>query len=249
MTETHIGTSGWFYDHWEKVFYPEKLSKSERLGFYSEYFSVVEINNTFYRLPTLKAVENWYSKTPKSFQFSVKVSRYITHLKRLKDCQSSIDKFLKRIGHLKEKLGPLLFQFPPSFHHDIEHLERVKAFIQQLPKEYSYTFEFRHSSWFVEETYALLREFKVALCITDLNGELSPVELTAPFAYVRLHGPKSAYRGSYSFQKLKQWKERILEWKKQNIAAYCFFDNDEKAFAVADALRLKRLIDKDSTPL
>jgi len=234
----HIGTSGWFYDHWKEIFYPEGLAKPEWLVYYSCSFSTVEINNTFYRLPTENAVKKWTEDTSKKFLFSVKASRYITHIKRLADCEEAVKHLFHLLTPMKSKLGPILFQFPPSFKNTEETLNRVKHFLQLLPKGFLYTFEFRHPSWFNEEIYKLLKKFKVALCITDLNGKLSPVEVTASFVYIRLHGPKKAYKGSYSPQQLTLWKKRLLQWKKERIDSYCYFDNDEKAFAIQDAIRL-----------
>lgn len=233
-----IGTSGWSYEHWKGVFYPADLPAASKLDFYSSQFSVVEINTTFYHMPSQKTVENWYATTPKHFTFAVKASRYITHLKRLKDCQDSIENFLERVGLLKEKLGPILFQLPPSFQRNDERLEAV---LSQLPKSLKYVFEFRHASWEVQDVYDLLDRYKVGFCISDLGGKLSPLEVTGSFAYIRLHGPQKAYQGSYSDAQLKKWKERIEAWSSHKKNTYCFFDNDEKAYAIFDALRLKSL--------
>lgn len=232
-----IGTSGWSYEHWDQFY--EGLPSSEWLSFYAEHFPTVEINSTFYHLPKEKSVNNWTKVTPKDFVFSVKLSRYITHIKRLKESEIGVENFLEAIKPLNAKLGPLLILLPPSFKLDYE---RLKAFIKQLPKKYSYSIEFRNDSWHVPEVFELLRKYKIALCISDLKGNLSPLEVTAPFVYVRLHGPKKAYQGAYSLRTLKQWAERAREWEANKLAIYIYFDNDEKGYALKDAAKLMELL-------
>lgn len=238
MAKNHIGTSGWSYEHWDKVFYSH-LPSNQRLQFYAKHFQTVEINTTFYHLPKPQVVKNWHKTTPKNFLFSIKASSYITHLKRLKDPEESLKKFFTSIKNLKEKTGPILFQLSPSFKRDDE---RLKNFIKKLPKKKRYTFEFRHESWFAEEVYQILQKNKMALCITDLAGKLSPIELTSNFVYIRLHGPKRAYQGSYSDRKLKEWAKKIKEWNEKKIKVFLYFDNDQKGYALADAKRLKELL-------
>lgn len=235
-----VGASGWYYEHWDKIFYPEKLKSAERLPFYAEYFNTVEINNTFYRLPSKDAVTNWYERTPENFIFSIKASRYITHIKRLKiDSLDRTNEFFDNIKLLKHKLGPILFQLPPSFKYNHE---RIVEFIEHLPKDIESVFEFRHPTWYVDEIYQLLQKNKIALCVSDLNGKLSPIEVTAKFTYIRLHGPHLAYRGYYSKPQLKKWAQRLEEWASHGITSYCYFDNDEKGYAIQDAQKLKEIL-------
>jgi uncharacterized protein YecE (DUF72 family) len=235
-TKIWIGTSGWYYDHWDKVFYPEGTKPDERLELFAENFNTVEVNNTFYRLPRESTVEAWFSKVPNNFVFSIKASQYITHIKRLKDPEESLERFYSILKHLKGKLGPILFQLPPFFKKDTE---RLKTFVEHLKKGHQHVFEFRHPSWYDEETYAILRKNEVALCITDLKGHLSPEEVTSSFTYIRLHGPTiKAYQGSYGSKELHSWRDRIEHWKKQKIDVYCYFDNDEKSYAVKNAKEL-----------
>jgi uncharacterized protein YecE (DUF72 family) len=229
----YIGTSGWSYDHWKETFFPKDLKREHWLNFLASEFPTVEINTTFYHLPKRDYVKNWYKQVPEDFLFSVKASRYITHIKRLNDCKNSLQLFYESIKPLKEKQGPILFQLPPSFQ---MNKERIEEFIDLLKPEYRYTFEFRHPSWFVDEIYALLERHHIALCITDLNHKLSPEVVTTDFAYIRLHGPKRAYKGSYTDKALKDWKKKILSW---NVSTYCYFDNDEKGYATIDASRLR----------
>ncbi len=232
----HIGTSGWSYEHWKKVFYPAGLAATKQLSYYAQYFSVVEINSTFYRIPSEKAVLNWKKQTPPSFIFALKANNYITHIKRLKE---NSFRFMQVVSLLEEKLGPLLFQLPPSFK---KNRERLEEFLSKLPEKHLYVFEFRHDSWYTDEIYDLLKHYQTALCITDLNGNLSPLEITAPFTYIRLHGPKQSYTGSYSSQQLRRWASHLVEWKRQKISSYCFFDNDEKAFAIKNANSIIKIL-------
>jgi uncharacterized protein YecE (DUF72 family) len=231
-----IGTSGWSYDHWKTVFYPENVLSKDRLNYYSGHFPCVEINSTFYRLPSEQAVKNWFTQTPADFIFAVKANRFITHQKHLRDYELTTKNFFQRIRLLKNKLGPILFQLPPHFKINVTRLEE---FIWFLPKKLKYSFEFRDASWYTDEVYDLLRKREIALCLGDLNGILSPLEITADFTYVRLHGPKTAYTGSYNATQLHQWADRIVEWLEQNISVYIFFNNDLQGHAVHNALKLK----------
>lgn len=228
-----IGTSGWLYKHWDAVFYPPKI---EKLTFYAAHFDTVEINTTFYHLPKNGSVKNWKHRTGKDFIFSIKASQYITHRKRLLNCQEPLKTFYQSIHSLREKRGPLLFQLPPSFKID---LQRLETFFNLLKKGMPTTFEFRHPSWYVPETYKLLKKYQIALCITDITGEASPLEVTSDFVYLRLHGPKK-YSGSYNSRDLKKWEKQIARWLDQKIDVFCYFDNDEKGYAVRDALQLKK---------
>ena len=237
-SEVYIGTSGWSYEHWKEIFYPEGLKPTDWLNYYSDFFSTTEINTTFYHTPSQKTVENWHNRVPDNFIFSIKTNRYITHLKRLKDCKASLKIFYQSLQKLKSKLGPILVQLPPSFK---MNEERLVEFISELDKKYQYTFEFRHETWFTDRIYEILAHHNMALCITDLNGKLSPQEITADFTYIRLHGPQKAYSGSYGPAKLKIWKQKIETWANQS-SVYCYFDNDEKSYAIKDAKLLQNLL-------
>lgn len=235
----YIGTSGWSYSDWQDTFYPQNIKTNEWLNHYSHEFSTVEINTTFYHTPRVKTLVNWYEQVPFEFTFSVKANRFITHLKRLKDCKESVDYFYDNVKHLKTKIGPILFQLPPSFKNNKDLLSE---FISNLKQENKHVFEFRHISWFTKEIYDLLNQNSIGLCITDLNGVLSPEEVTTDFTYIRLHGPQKAYKGSYGKSKLNTWKKKIEKWISSKISVYCYFDNDEKGYAIQDAKTLKSLI-------
>lgn len=237
-----IGTSGWSYAHWDKVFYPEELEQKAHLAFYASFFNTVEINTTFYHLPLENVVKNWRLQVPKNFIFSVKASRFITHNKRLIDCEEAIDRFYERIFLLQEKLGPILFQLPPSF---AKNAQRLQDFLSLLTKKQQHAIEFRHPSWFDDETYRILRKYQIALCISDLNGNCSPLITTSNFVYIRLHGPKKAYTGRYSPAALTAWKQRLLTWKEEGKEVYIYFDNDDKSYAVKDGLKLRERMNNE----
>ncbi|CCB86138.1 putative uncharacterized protein [Parachlamydia acanthamoebae UV-7] len=238
----HIGTSGWSYPHWKENFYPEEIKMKDWLNYYSSNFSTVEINSTFYRIPSISTVEKWTAQVPNNFLFSIKASQYITHRKRLHECEESLAYFYQTIRHFKEKMGPILFQLPPSFK---MNKERLVDFISLLEKDLPCVFEFRNETWYNDDIYELLTKNKIALCITDLNGRLSPEEITAPFTYIRLHGPKEAYQGSYGSSQLKAWKKKIDKWTEKTVV-YCYFDNDEKGYAIEDAKNLQNDFQKSS---
>lgn len=233
-----IGTSGWSYEHWKENFYPKTVKTKDWLQYYSQSFPTVEINSTFYRTPRTSTIENWYAQVPSDFSFSIKANRHITHQKRLHECEDTLRFFYSQIEHFKSKLGPILFQLPPSFK---VNKERLIAFLQFLNNDYQHIFEFRHESWFNDEIYDLLAKHHVALCITDLNGHLSPEEVTSHFTYIRLHGPHQSYQGSYGSSQLKTWKKKIEQWA-QTTSVYCYFDNDEKGYAIQDAKSLLALL-------
>ena len=237
----HIGTSGWNYDHWKEVFYPSDLSSDRWLRFYAERFHSVEINNSFYNLPEKKTFEKWREGTPEDFVFSVKASRYITHMKKLKEPDDAVKRFLDRAAALGEKLGPLLFQLPPRWRCNPERLD---SFLELQPTEYRYSFEFRDESWLREEVYDILRNHDAALCIYHLSGFMSPRELTTDFAYIRLHGPGRAYEGRYDTQSLAGWAGALSAWSRQGISVYCYFDNDQSGYAVQNALRLQSMLEE-----
>jgi uncharacterized protein YecE (DUF72 family) len=210
------------------------------LDFYLQHFDTVELNNSFYRLPTASAFECWRDATPANFIFAVKASRFITHNKKLKDPENALENLLPRAAHLGPKLGPILFQLPPKWRVNVERLRNLLAI---LPRDLRYAFEFRELSWMNAEVNELLKEFNAAFCIYELAGYHSPFEVTADFTYVRLHGPAAGkYQGSYSDERLGQWARRIETWAKELKAVYVYFDNDQAGYAANNALTLKRMV-------
>lgn len=235
----HVGTSGWHYPHWIGPFYPPGLPASEHLGFYARHLATVEINNTFYQMPAAERFRAWKEATPAGFRFAVKASRYMTHMKKLKDPEDALERFLDRVRLLGEKLGPILFQLPPRWGC---HAERLERFLALLPPGHRYAFEFRDPSWFCDAVYGRLREQGAAFCIYELAGERSPLVLTADFAYVRLHGPaRRKYSGLYSPQALSAWVRRFRTWGERVRDVYLYFDNDEAGYAVRNALQVQRM--------
>lgn len=234
----YIGTSGWNYPHWRGVFYPEALPERQWLGHYARHFNTVEVNSSFYRLPGPETVARWRSTVPPRFRFAIKASRYITHMTKLKDPETSLAAFRGVVAGLGPGRGPVLFQLPPRWHVDAA---RLAAFLAELPRNWRCAFELRDPSWHCPEVYALLRRHHAAFCIFDLGGFTAPLEITADFAYLRFHGPREPYAGRYGRRALRRWAATIRGWSRLK-QVYAYFDNDEAGYAVADALELKRLL-------
>lgn len=242
MNKVRIGTSGWHYKHWlGGVFYPEGMRPSEMFKFYARHFDTVEINNSFYQLPTATTFDNWRESSPRNFCYAVKASRFITHMKKLKDPESSSAKFFLAADRLGPKLGPILFQLPPRWK---INLERLEEFLRTLPGEHHYAVEFRDDTWLVPEVYNLLRKYNAAFCIHDFADMKMPREITADFAYVRFHGPTSAkYWGSYSDRDLRAWADWIKE-QRRGLSIYAYFNNDPEGAAIKNALTLKEFVNR-----
>ena len=238
----HIGTSGWLYKHWVGRFYPLKSKPAEQFDFYCKHFDTVEVNNSFYKLPPPETFTNWYDRSPANFLYAVKANRFITHMRKLTQPEEPIIRLFTSVTPLKEKLGPILFQLPPKWKINVD---RLKEFLDVLPPEVRYAFEFRNHSWYHEDIYQLLNKHNSAICIYELEQHLSPLKVTADFVYLRLHGPTQfKYAGSYNDETLKHWAEQCLEWRELKKDVYVYFDNDQDAFAVFNALRLKEFISK-----
>ncbi|MFW6081944.1 MAG: DUF72 domain-containing protein [Desulfosalsimonas sp.] len=234
----HIGTSGWNYRHWKGPFYPEDLAAGNWFAYYAERFHTVEINNSFYRLPEKKTFEQWAENAPDDFVFSVKASRYITHTKKLKDPQEPVGRLMENARGLGEKLGPVLFQLPPRWKCNPQRLEE---FLGVFPGDCRCAVEFRDESWWEPRVYEVLGSRNAAFCLFELEGRQSPMEVTADFVYIRLHGPEEAYQGLYDDDVLSGWASKILQWAGGGTDVYCYFDNDENGYAARNALRLQQL--------
>ena len=237
----YIGTSGWHYDDWHGRFYPEKLPKAKWLEFYSQQFSTVELNNSFYRLPSEEAFNKWHDSSPAGFTFAVKVSRFITHIKRLKDCDEALENFMSRATGLKEKLGPLLYQLPPGLHRNDDKLE---SFLKKLPRGLKHVIEFRHPSWLEEGVFEILRRYNAGLCVFDMPKMSCPLLATADFAYIRFHGGESLYSSCYTDEKLSQWAKRIGDLAKNLESVYIYFNNDIEGYAVENAITIREYLVK-----
>jgi uncharacterized protein YecE (DUF72 family) len=237
VREVRIGCSGWNYAHWRERVYPKGLPQRRWLEHYATLFETVEVNNTFYRLPRREAVASWVEQSPAGFVFAVKASRYLTHVKRLRDMEEGVARFYERIEPLvrSPKLGPVLWQLPPTFRRDDE---RLAGALRQLPAG-RHCFEFRHESWFVPETYARLREHGAALVIGDHpERPWQAHELTADWTFVRFHHGRRGRNGNYSERELDEWAERIDSWRRR-VVVFAYFNNDWEGYAVRNGLGLQ----------
>jgi uncharacterized protein YecE (DUF72 family) len=236
-----VGCSGWNYAHWRERVYPKGLPPKRWLEYYATLFDTVEVNSTFYRLPKRPAVEGWVRQSGPDFVFTIKASRYLTHVKRLTEMRRGVALFYERIEPLVEsgKLGPVLWQLPPTFRRDDERLASALA---ELPPG-RHCFEFRHESWFTDEVYELLRANAVALVIGDSpKYPFQTHELTADWTFVRFHHGSRGRNGNYSDREIREWAERLRAWRRQ-VDVYAYFNNDWNGYAVKNGLALKRLLE------
>lgn len=234
-----LGTSGWIYKHWMEIFYPLKMPGEQQLAFYAQHFSTVEVNFSFYRLPERSVFENWRSQTPKNFLFSVKGSRYLTHMKKLKDPEEPLSRLMERASGLEEKLGPILFQFPHAWSINCDRLDFFLELLKNYPQQ-RYTFEFRHPSWLVPEVYQRLEKANAALCLPVSPTVPLDIRLTAPWTYIRMHTGK--WGTGYSDEELATWTTQIQSFLEQKIDVYVYFNNDPDGHAIWDSRRLSTLL-------
>jgi uncharacterized protein YecE (DUF72 family) len=238
-----IGCSGWNYAHWRELFYPRGCPPSRWLRVYAQHFDTVEVNATFYRLPTRKAVAGWVEQSPEGFLITIKASRYLTHIKRLMDMREGVARFYERIEPLVQspKFGPVLWQLPENFRRDDERLSGALA---ALPPG-RHCFEFRNESWFRPEVYAQLRDHGVALVIGDHpKRPFQAHELTTDWTFIRFHYGHRGRNGNYSERELEEWAERIAGWRAR-ADVYVYFNNDWNAYAIWNGLALKKLLGQD----
>jgi uncharacterized protein YecE (DUF72 family) len=241
MAEVLVGTSGYVYRHWRGgVFYPPGLRARDELTWYATRFRTVELNNPFYRLPTTETFARWRDQTPDDFTFAVKVSRYISHVRRLRDAGGSLALFLEQAEVLGPKLGPLLVQLPPQFHLD---LVRLEEFLAILPERHRWVLEVRHPSWQTPAVYDALGRRGVALCV-PVGGRVQPdLVTTAPYTYIRMHaGAESG--GRFGEEQLKPWAARIRAVAGSGKDVYVYFNNDWEGHAVRDAALLRGMLDR-----
>jgi len=237
MPSIRIGTSGWTYSHWKGPFYPSDCPKNRWLEYYSRHFDTVELNATFYRQPKPITFTNWKKRTPDLFLWSVKASRYITHVKRLKDAGDSLERFYESALLLGSKLGPILIQLPPGLKYD---QDLVEEFMAGLNPSLRHVMEVRNASWMNDTFFQQLESHGVAFCISDTAGRYPYKEtVTADFVYVRLHGSRKLYASEYTEEELAGWAEKIGRFKAD---VFLYFDNDFKGYAVANARRLKQML-------
>jgi len=229
------------YDHWRGRFYPEDLPKAGWFAHYSRVFDCVELNSSFYHQPKNATWDHWHDAAPPGFRFAVKANRFLTHIKRFKDCEEPLKRFLDGAERLRGYLGPILYQAPPNFGCTEENLARLEDFLRLLPGRLRHVFEFRNASWFGEEGIALLKEHGAGFCVQDMPGMKCPVTATAPHAYFRFHGAGQAYAGRYSDEILSQWAARIRSLSGVD-EVWVFFNNDLEGHAVENAKTMARLL-------
>ncbi len=237
-TEYYLGCSGFYYNHWKDLFYPEKLAKTEWLPYYAEHFNTLEVNSSFYRYPSESTMESWYKKTPENFRFTLKANRVITHIRKFHNTEQYIANFYKLAHLLSQKLLCVLFQLPPFLHKNLELLQKIAS---QVDQKVINVVEFRHESWWDSEIYRFMEKRGLVFCSVSAMELPEMLVKTAPTVYVRFHGKDGWYQGNYPDEELKAWANKI---KRQNIqSVFCYFNNDVNANAVKNCLTLKNLLE------
>jgi uncharacterized protein YecE (DUF72 family) len=239
-----IGTSGWVYKQWAGNFYPKGWPKKDEFGYYVRHFPTVEINATFYRLPSLMMVRGWHDKAPEGFVFAVKGSRYLTHIKRLKDTSAGLQKYFRRLVPLGDRTGPILWQLPPTFAKNDETLQRLERFLAKLPRRYQHAVEFRHPSWFDEQTFALLKKHQTANVWLSSLRMPADYTITAGFVYLRFHGLAGGAYHDYTAAELKPWAKELARAVRRGVPAYVYFNNDLNTRAPLNAHALMKLVER-----
>jgi uncharacterized protein YecE (DUF72 family) len=234
-----VGCSGWQYKHWRGNFYPADVPQSRWFEHYASIFDTVEINNTFYRLPERATFAAWAQRAPAGFEFAVKASRFLTHMKKLKDPEEPIDRLFSRMRPLSTRRGPILYQLPPGWKVD---RPRFEHFVDTLPRGIRHAMEFRDPSWYDPAVLSLMRRHGMALCLHDMPGSATGREVTAPFVYVRFHGASSRYGGSYPDAHLFRWAEWLNHCRDRGCDVYAYFNNDIGGHAPRNALTLRSML-------
>ena len=239
VSRIHVGCSGWVYKHWRGILYPEGLP--QRLWFqrYAEEFDTVEINNSFYHLPKPETFDKWRKQAPPGFCYAVKANRYLTQAKKLKECEEPLERMMSAARHLGDRLGPILYQLPPSMK---VNLERLESFLKILPKDVTSVFEFRDKSWYTAEVLALLDRHGAGFVAHDMKGLASPRWASGKAAYVRFHGARGKYWGRYSDEALLGWTDWIIDQARTGKSCWCYFNNDIHGHAIEDARTLKSMV-------
>jgi uncharacterized protein YecE (DUF72 family) len=251
MAHAYVGTSGWNYREWRGIFFPEDLSSKKWLSFYASRFDSVEVNYTFYRLPSKETCKGWYQQTPANFRFVVKASRYITHIKRLRDSRKAWREFLGRVAAMEEKLGAVLLQFPSNFRASETNLQSVDEFLENAAHRGSprLAMEFRDRSCFGEEMLAILRQHRVALVVSHSSKYAVPeITETSDFAYFRFHGPEKMFASGYSGAELRSWANQIAALLDRGHDVYAYFNNDSGGHAPRDAHTLLQNLQSAKEP-
>jgi uncharacterized protein YecE (DUF72 family) len=239
VADYRIGTSGYNYEHWKKRFYPDGLPKRCWFGYYARRFPTVELNYSFYREPSAETYDRWRDQAPPNFRYALKAHRYLTHRKRLNDYQDSLKRVITGARRLKPCLGPVLYQLPPNFKRTDQMVERLGAFLADLPGDIQHAVEFREKSWWENDaTFELLKKHRVAFCAHDMGGVTMPYVATAGHAYVRFHGGGEKYRGDYPARALRDFAKKIDAMAAKQV--WIYFNNDIDGHAIHNARTLAR---------
>jgi len=236
-----VGCSGWQYKHWRGDFYPAELRVSQWFEYYVRQFDTVEINNSFYLLPERATFAAWGRRAPSGFTFSVKASRFLTHMKKLKDPDEPLHRLFTRMRALKPHLGPVLYQLPPGWKADID---RFATFLGALPRDAQHVVEFREPSWYAPEIRALMERYRVSMCLHDMPGSATGRERVGPIVYVRFHGATGNYGGGYPDDRVRAWAEWLNAQRDAGTDVYAYFNNDVGGHAPRDAVALRRVMEE-----
>ncbi len=241
----HIGTSGWSYKHWKEIFYPPKLKPAEWIAFYSEHFDTTEINRSFYRLPTQETVIEWTKKVPKDFLFCPKMSRYLTHMKKLSDPEEPLERFFNVFEPMQKMMGPVLIQLPALLKFNYDKAEHLYHLLKTSYRKYEFVMEVRHNSWLDDDSLTLMTKYNIGLVISQSGAHFPYSEMiTAKNIYIRFHGPHALYASSYSDEMLKDFAKKFKKWEKEGHEIWAFFNNDVNGYAIGDAKRLIEIVGK-----
>lgn len=245
MEKIHIGTSGWSYKHWKDIFYPKGVKNADWLTYYSQFFSIAEINSSFYRMPLHEHVLQWMEKVPEHFFFCPKLSRYLTHMKKLKEPEEPLERFFDVFAPMQKRMGPVLVQLPPMLPFDYNRAEHLYGLFKKLYSKYAFVMEIRHKSWLHNDSLTLMAGHDVGFVISQSNN-IFPYEeaVTAKNIYIRFHGPEALYASAYSTEQLQYYADRCKNWVTEGHEVWAFFNNDIHGHAFRDAQRLQELVNK-----
>lgn len=238
----HIGTSGWSYKHWRDIFYPPALKTAEWLRFYSRQFSIAEINTSFYRIPKQQSVLEWMEKVPPDFRFCAKMSRYLTHMKKLLDPEEPLERFFGVFEPMQPRMGPVLLQLPVQVKFHYDRTEHLFILLKKKYGNYDFVIEIRHGSWLEVDSLSLMTKYDIGFVISQSGGFFPFAEIvTGTHIYIRFHGPAALYASAYSDEELEQWAAKMLQWSNEGHEVWAFFNNDIHGHAFRDAARLLQL--------
>lgn len=245
MARLLVGTSGFVYPHWKGIFYPEGLSEPGWLAYYAQRFPVVELNVTYYNLPERETFRRWRRGAPAGFTFVVKGSRYITHMKKLKDAGEPVSNLMSAASGLGDEFACVLWQLPANFRANVGRLEEFCGVLARRARKVRHAFEFRHDSWFTDDVYAVLRERGHALAIAHSDRWPRAEVITAPFTYLRFHGGETTHDSAYTRAEIESWAAKASSWLAEGLDVYAFFNNDAHGYALHDAREFETLAGGD----